>query len=140
MPEITPLVSSPWRMTPLRAAVATACMAFALAATSEEPFVSENEAAMQKMMADMHVKRTGDVDRDFVAMMIPHHQGAIDMARAELRYGRNEQLQQIAREIVDGQQHEIVAMRSALDPAAPPAAAAPAVRRDPFSAANAGTR
>ena len=41
-----------------------------------------NEAAMTKMMAAMNVKPSGDVDRDFVAMMIPHHQGAIDMAQA----------------------------------------------------------
>ena len=39
------------------------------------------------MMADMAIKPTGDVDRDFVAMMVPHHQGAIDMAQAVLRYG-----------------------------------------------------
>lgn len=41
-------------------------------------------------MADMRVKPSGDVDHNFVAPMIPHHQGAIDMARAELRYGKNE--------------------------------------------------
>ena len=55
---------------------------------------------MNKMMADMTVKPTGDVDRDFVAMMVPHHQGAIDMAHAVLRYGHNEQLRRMAQEIV----------------------------------------
>jgi hypothetical protein len=54
----------------------------------EESFLKENDAAMTKMMDDMSIKPTGDVDRDFVAMMVPHHQGAIDMAQAELRYGR----------------------------------------------------
>ena len=49
--------------------------------SGEAPFLAENDAAMNKMMADMAVKPTGDVDRDFVAMMVPHHQGAIDMAR-----------------------------------------------------------
>src|SRR6266568_508113 len=57
----------------------------------EAPFLAENNAAMDKMMADMAVKPTGDVDHDFVEMMVPHHRGAIDMARAVLRYGHNEQ-------------------------------------------------
>lgn len=48
----------------------------------EEPFLSENRSAMSKMVANMTVQTTGDVDRDFVAMMVPHHQGAIDMAQA----------------------------------------------------------
>ena len=67
---------------------------------AEQPFLSENDAAMNRMMADMTIKPTGDVDRDFVAMMVPHHQGAIDMAQAELRYGHNEQLRRIAQEII----------------------------------------
>jgi len=55
-------------------------------------------------------------------MMIPHHQGAIDMAQAELRYGRNEQLRRLAQEIIVTQQQEIVAMRLALgEPSAPSA-------------------
>ena len=66
------------------------------------------------MMNDMAVKPTGDVDRDFVAMMIPHHQGAIDMAVTELRYGKNEQLRRIAQEIIVDQQQEIAAMRLAI--------------------------
>lgn len=88
-------------------------------------FARENEAAMQKMMQGMAVRPSGDVDRDFAAMMIPHHQGAIDMAIAELRYGRNEQLRRIAQEIVVDQQQEIAAMRLALGLPPPPAAAAP---------------
>jgi hypothetical protein len=95
-------------------------------AGSEAPFLSENEAAMNKMMADMNVKPTGDVDRDFVAMMIPHHQGAIEMAKAFLRYGHNEQLRRLAQEIVVTQQQEIVTMRLAVGEPSPPSAAAPA--------------
>ena len=68
---------------------------------------------MDKMMADMNVKPTGDADRDFVAMMIPHHQGAIDMARSLLRYGHNEQLRRLAQEIIVTQQQEIATMRLA---------------------------
>jgi hypothetical protein len=91
----------------------------------EAPFLAENNAAMDKMMSDMNVKPTGDVDVDFAAMMIPHHQGAIDMALAELRYGRNEQLRRIAQEIVVEQQQEIIAMRLGLGQPLPPPAASP---------------
>jgi uncharacterized protein (DUF305 family) len=82
--------------------------------SEEQPFLSENEAAMKKMMADMTIKPTGDVDRDFVAMMVPHHQGAVDMAKAELSYGHNEQLRRLAREIVANQQQEIMVIRNAV--------------------------
>jgi DUF305 family protein family protein len=91
----------------------------------EQPFLSENDVAMNKMMADMTIKPTGDVDRDFVAMMVPHHQGAIDMAKAVLRYGHNEQLRRLAQEIVVTQQQEIAAMRLAVGEQLPPSVAAP---------------
>lgn len=81
---------------------------------AEASFLSENDAAMSTMMTNMAVKPTGDIDGDFVSMMVPHHQGAIDMARAELRYGKNEQLRRIAQEIVVEQQQEIVAMHLAV--------------------------
>ncbi len=77
-------------------------------------FLRENAAAMERMMADMDVAPSGDVDRDFVAMMAPHHQGAIDMAESVLRYGRNERIRRIAQEIIVTQQQEIVAMRMAV--------------------------
>jgi len=67
------------------------------------------------MMAVMSVEPSGDVDTDFVAMMVPHHQGAIDMALAQLRYGRNEQLRRIAQEIIVTQKQEIAAMRLAIE-------------------------
>jgi hypothetical protein len=86
------------------------------AATSaeERAFLEENEAVMTKMMDGMAAKPTGDVDRDFVAMMNPHHQGAIDMAIIELRYGKNEQLRRIAQEIIVDQMQEIAAMKLAI--------------------------
>ena len=93
--------------------------------SNEAPFLAENNTAMTRMMDGMSTRPTGDVDRDFVAMMVPHHQGAIDMAQAELRYGHNEQLRRIAQEIVVAQQQEIVAMRVALGQPLPPPAAAP---------------
>ena len=82
--------------------------------SAEQPFLSENDTAMNKMMADMTIKPTGNVDRDFVAMMVPHHQGAIAMANAELKYGHNEQLRRLAREIVASQQQETAVMRNAV--------------------------
>ena len=100
--------------------------AAALAASPEEaPFLAENDAAMSKMMAAMEIKPSGDVDRDFVAMMTPHHQGAIDMARAELRYGHNEQLRRMAQEIIVTQQQEIATMRLALGDPPPPSVPSP---------------
>ncbi|CAM3108918.1 DUF305 domain-containing protein [Paracoccus nototheniae] len=95
----------------------------AASALSEEAktFVAENDAAMERMMAAMHVAPTGDVDRDFIAMMIPHHQGAIDMSRAVLRSSRNVAVRRLAQEIIVTQEDEIRAMRLAIDP---PAAAA----------------
>ena len=91
-------------------------MASPTGASSEGPYLLENQTAMQKMMAGMNFEPSGDVDQDFAAAMIPHHQGAIDMARAELLHGRNEQLRRIAQEIIVEQQQEIVAMRLALSP------------------------
>ncbi|WP_423196261.1 MULTISPECIES: DUF305 domain-containing protein [unclassified Cupriavidus] len=91
----------------------------------EAAFWAENDAAMTRMMNDMDVPPSGDVDKDFVAMMIPHHQGAIAMAQAVLRHGKNEQLRRIAQEIIVDQQQEIAAMRLALGQPLPPSAPAP---------------
>jgi Domain of unknown function (DUF305) len=97
----------------------------ALGSSTEGPFLAENQAAMDKMMAGMAIHPSGDVDEDFAAMMIPHHQGAIDMAKAELRYGHNEQLRRLAQEIIVDQQQEIAAMSLATGKPLPPSVAAP---------------
>src|SRR5215472_8002160 len=86
----------------------------AAAAVDETSFLKENDDAMTKMMNDMAIRPSGDIDRDFVAMMNPHHQGAIDMAVIELRYGKNEQLRRIAQEIIVDQMQEIAAMKLAI--------------------------
>jgi hypothetical protein len=93
--------------------------------SAEQAFLSENDTAINKMMADMTIKPTGDVDRDFVAMMVPHHQGAIDIAQAALRYGRNERLRRLAQEIVVARQQEIAAMRLAVGEDLQPSLASP---------------
>jgi uncharacterized protein (DUF305 family) len=101
------------------------------AGPDESAFLAENEAAMTKMMAAMEIQPSGDVDKDFVAMMTPHHQAAIDMAQAVLRYGRNEQIRRLAQEIIVTQQQEIVVMRTALgQPASVPS---PSVGQSPSS-------
>jgi hypothetical protein len=94
------------------------------ASDDEGVFLRENEAAMTKMVNEMAAKPTGDIDRDFVAMMAPHHQAAIDMAVIELRYGKNAQLQRMAQEIIVDQMQEIAAMKLAIGE--PVAASAPA--------------
>jgi uncharacterized protein (DUF305 family) len=88
-------------------------------------FHAASDQAMTVMMKGMDAPPTGDVDHDFVAMMVPHHQGAIDMAIAELTYGRDEHLRRIAQEIIVDQQQEIAAMRLALKQPLPPSAPAP---------------
>jgi hypothetical protein len=77
-------------------------------APAEAAYLAANEAAMDKMMHDMTVQPSGDVDRDFVAMMAPHHQGVY------LRYGKNEQLRRLAHEIIVTQRQEITVMRLAI--------------------------
>ena len=111
------------------AVVATALLAASSVAAADgtpsaaESFASENDVAMKKMMDEMHVPLTGDVDRDFIVMMIPHHQGAIDMCAAQVRYGSNEELKELCRGIIAGQGREIEHMRKMLA-AMPPASAA----------------
>jgi uncharacterized protein (DUF305 family) len=82
--------------------------------SDEASFLARSNAAMARMMAGMKIKPSNDVDRDFVAMMVPHHQGAIDMAEAELSYGHNEPLLGLAQEIIATQEQEIAVMRHAL--------------------------
>jgi hypothetical protein len=68
--------------------------------------------AMSIMHRGMHTAEyTGDADHDFVTMMIPHHQGAIDMAKALLLYGKDPQMRRLAQEIITDQQSEIQLMQ-----------------------------
>jgi DUF305 family protein family protein len=117
-------ITAPWILT-FALAFGSAPCTWAHDVAAEATYLAENDAAMAKMMNDMTVTPTGDVDRDFVAMMVPHHQGAIDMALALLRYGRNEQLKRLAQEIIVTQQQEIAAMRLALGEPLPPSSPSP---------------
>ena len=87
-----------------------------------DTFATAMGGAMARMDRDMMVAPTGDADRDFAAMMIPHHQGAVEMAEAELRFGHDPILRRLAQAIIVEQRQEIDVMRRAL--AALPAAQA----------------
>ena len=78
-------------------------------------FELEMDKGMARMMKDMHGPGyTGHPDLDFLAMMIPHHEGAVDMARLLLIHGRDPLVRQLAEEIISSQTIEIAAMRGRL--------------------------
>lgn len=70
------------------------------------------EQANAKMHKDMAVPLTGDADRDFLAGMIPHHQGAIDMADVVLKYGKDPKVKKLAQDIIAAQKQEIAMMQA----------------------------
>lgn len=77
------------------------------------------DAAMHGAMAGMTkametAPMTGDPDQDFMAMMIPHHEGAVEMARLVLLHGRDPLVRRLAEEIIASQQVEIAAMQKRL--------------------------
>jgi len=72
--------------------------------------------ALMESMTRMHsamssTSPSADADTDFVALMLPHHQAAIDMARIELTFGKDAQLRRLAQEIVTDQESEIQLMK-----------------------------
>jgi uncharacterized protein (DUF305 family) len=68
--------------------------------------------AMTKMSQSMTITYSGNADKDFVAGMIPHHEGAIDMAKVELQYGKDPQLRKLAQAVIAAQQKEVAFMKS----------------------------
>jgi uncharacterized protein (DUF305 family) len=94
-----------------------------IGSTSSNSFSASTEKSFHQLMneamtlMDQGMKNapmTGDPDHDFAAMMIPHHQGAVDMAKAELIYGKDPVLRRLAQEIVVTQEQEIVVMSTRL--------------------------
>lgn len=84
--------------------------------SADSTFALQMMQAMDRMDSGMRAaKPTDDPDRDFAAMMIPHHQGAIDMAKAELIYGHDPVLRRLAEGIIVEQQQEIELMQRSLN-------------------------
>ena len=80
-----------------------------------EANASESTKAFQqgeeKMMKDMGQPYSGNADKDFVAHMIPHHEGAVDMAEVQLKYGKDPELRKMARDIIKAQKQEVAFMK-----------------------------
>lgn len=84
-------------------------------AHADDPAVQAYREANERMHEGMMGGFTGDADVDFARGMIPHHQGAIDMANIVLEHGEDEALQQLAREIIDAQEEEIAFLEAWLE-------------------------
>lgn len=81
-------------------------------AAAETPATSAFKASTMRMHKEMDIAYTGDADVDFVKGMIPHHQAAIDMARIELQYGKDEKTRALAQAIIKAQEAEIADMQA----------------------------
>lgn len=114
----------------MRAAILAFAFAFALAApglaqpghgghgprpgAGEPASTREFREANARMHRAMDIRYTGNADRDFAAAMIPHHQGAIEMARIQLRHGTDPEMRRLAEEIIRTQEAEIAQLRAFL--------------------------
>jgi uncharacterized protein (DUF305 family) len=96
----------------LALALAAMLPAFAFSQDNGQAAMKAYMDANHRMMTGMDMKMSGDPDQDFVMMMIPHHQGAIDMAKVELQYGKDPKLRAMAEAIVKAQEEEIAEMKA----------------------------
>ena len=86
--------------------------------TDERQFLFDIDLAMSNMNRSMLMTPTDDIDRDFLKVMVPHHRGAIDMARAEIKRGNNDELRQFAKKMLSQQEQKISSLRHARPAAA----------------------
>jgi uncharacterized protein (DUF305 family) len=105
------------RITPILVALAFGIVTTSTTSPSDPE--SAADIALDKSMATMHsemkkVRYSGCPDADFALMMVPHHQGAIEMAKVELQFGTDPRLRRLAQEILVTQQSEIEMMNLAL--------------------------
>ena len=105
-------------MTHIRFLLAAAFAAALLAPPAHAQMAAHGPAATDMMAGMDRMNRamsaapmTGDPDRDFVAMMLPHHQGAVDMARVEVAYGKDKEMRRLALAVIAAQDREIAQMR-----------------------------
>ena len=83
-------------------------MPMPMSSPSSSPFMQDMDTGMKKMDHEMaSAPMNGNVDHDFASMMIPHHQGAVDMAEGELKYGKDPKMRQFAEKIIAAQKSEI---------------------------------
>ena len=87
-------------------------MPMATADANASPSTKAFKAADDKMMMDMNRPMTGNADQDFVAGMLPHHSGAVDLARVEIQYGKDPEMLRLAHGIVAAQEKEIAQMKA----------------------------
>jgi uncharacterized protein (DUF305 family) len=93
-------------------ACSVAASAIVYAGTGTDPDWSKLIASMDKMhMAMGGIERSGNNDVDFVRLMLPHHQAAVDMASTQLLYGKDPQMRELAQKIMTDQQSEIALMQ-----------------------------